>query len=586
MEEPEVCEHFTKDCEIVAKQGYAGAYTLMACVTHKFDEQFQYFKLAAEGGSPKGMTALGFVYGMMDDYENAFKWLLKGAQHGERHGQLLVALSYEFGMYTPLDYDKAFYWYHRALKENRDGYAANNIGAMLMRAGYYQTALRFFRIARRRLRRYDYRENTNRMADMIKLNAHRCRQVMRAPKEQQPFYFVLQQYETCVESIFRVYKDKQSEPAHGFDHRAQKPPVWQPATDCPDIQRELFQRKLRTLPQRISSIFSGNRQRAVAVQKPKRKIDQFESIELRQNRQPFVPNQHELIFLEKKIHGALNHYLMENCLRLDARFRSKGFFLTYLPEVLRRNSQRDIIGYLADDIASSFKYISEPKKRDTIAQFWDNTIETYLLPPDCAGFLHYNHKRTLQTDEIYFDFIMIPFEPDVDFDYLFEHFVQYLDKVPLVSCTPSAFNEDAPADLPLRTTLIIREDYSIVLKEHSKYYDKPIYKELNMPVLAKVFYITLINHPEGIVLKQLPDYRDELMKLYSAMSTRTTKLESIDRLIDATSNSANEQISRIRKALHNSCNYQAQYFAPNGIPGERYSVNVPKNYIENHLIDK
>jgi len=69
--------------------------------------------------------------------------------------------------------------------------------------------------------------------------------------------------------------------------------------------------------------------------------------------------------------------------------------------------------------------------------------------------------------------------------------------------------------------LMVTEDYRIVLCGEESL-------EVKMEPLLKAVYLLFLSHPEGIVLKYLPDYREELMALYlllrpSGMTERVQK---------------------------------------------------------------
>ena len=55
--------------------------------------------------------------------------------------------------------------------------------------------------------------------------------------------------------------------------------------------------------------------------------------------------------------------------------------------------------------------------------------------------------------------------------------------------------------------LIVTEDYKIVLAG-----EQPV--EVEMEPLVKAIYLLFLSHPEGIVLKYLPDHRAELTSIY------------------------------------------------------------------------
>ena len=75
-----------------------------------------------------------------------------------------------------------------------------------------------------------------------------------------------------------------------------------------------------------------------------------------------------------------------------------------------------------------------------------------------------------------------------------------------------------------------------------------------MTPLHKTLYLLFLKHPEGIILKHLPDYRDELRQLYKNIMGKHILLprhiKSIDNLTNSSlNNSINEKCSRIREAF-------------------------------------
>lgn len=76
--------------------------------------------------------------------------------------------------------------------------------------------------------------------------------------------------------------------------------------------------------------------------------------------------------------------------------------------------------------------------------------------------------------------------------------------------------------------------------------------EVKMPALSRVIYNLYLNHPEGIAFRDLRNYRQELLGLYSLCTGREDQNEiesSIDDLINPGSNSISEKCSRIRQAF-------------------------------------
>ena len=93
--------------------------------------------------------------------------------------------------------------------------------------------------------------------------------------------------------------------------------------------------------------------------------------------------------------------------------------------------------------------------------------------------------------------------------------------------------------------LVVNRDMEIVLS----HYDEIVVK---MPALIKAVYILFLLHPEGIVLKNFSNYRDQLEEIYSiVMPSRDEQLarDSIDNLCDPLSNTLNEYLAKIKKSF-------------------------------------
>ncbi|MDR1783113.1 MAG: hypothetical protein LBR13_02470 [Dysgonamonadaceae bacterium] len=126
--------------------------------------------------------------------------------------------------------------------------------------------------------------------------------------------------------------------------------------------------------------------------------------------------------------------------------------------------------------------------------------------------------------------------------------------------------------------IAIDSDYKITLPEYGYC--------VAMSTLPKALYILFLKHPEGIVLKCLPDYEAELLNIYKTISNRynTENLEkSIEELCSPASNSANEKLSRIRAAFTKKMSDKfARYYyvsgergKPNRISLDRMLVSLP-----------
>lgn len=117
---------------------------------------------------------------------------------------------------------------------------------------------------------------------------------------------------------------------------------------------------------------------------------------------------------------------------------------------------------------------------------------------------------------------------------------------------------------PRLSRLTITSDYRILLPDYDI--------EIKLTPLNKAVYLLFLRHEEGILFKNLVDYRNELLSIYG----RITRFEdserierSIDLLVDSTNNSINEKCSRIREAFVSQFSDEiAQYYY---ITGDRLS---------------
>ena len=102
----------------------------------------------------------------------------------------------------------------------------------------------------------------------------------------------------------------------------------------------------------------------------------------------------------------------------------------------------------------------------------------------------------------------------------------------------------------------------IYIDNHLRILSRDADIEVKMPTLSKVLYFLFLRHPEGIVLKQILNYRDELLKIYLLFSPSRTMQEitkSIDILTDVSDGSLNQKISRVNAAFQASLSYSSTW---------------------------
>ena len=125
--------------------------------------------------------------------------------------------------------------------------------------------------------------------------------------------------------------------------------------------------------------------------------------------------------------------------------------------------------------------------------------------------------------------------------------------------------------------LIVTEDYKVVLDDGAN-------TEVKMEPLVKAVYLLFLSHPEGIVLKCLSDYREELTQFYlllrpAGLTDRV--LQSIEDVTNPMLNSINEKCARIRSAFIKELDEGlAKNYFVTGERGEVKKIILPRDLIK------
>lgn len=123
--------------------------------------------------------------------------------------------------------------------------------------------------------------------------------------------------------------------------------------------------------------------------------------------------------------------------------------------------------------------------------------------------------------------------------------------------------------------LIISKDNNIYLGEERK--------EVHMEPLVKAVYLLFLKHPEGIIFKDLPDYRKELTNIYNkvkpwGLSDRAKK--SIEDVTNPMLNFINEKCARIKRVFVTMLDGNvAKHYYIKGTRGEAKRIALPRELV-------
>ena len=124
--------------------------------------------------------------------------------------------------------------------------------------------------------------------------------------------------------------------------------------------------------------------------------------------------------------------------------------------------------------------------------------------------------------------------------------------------------------------LVITKDWRILLPDYNN-------MEIKMEPLVKAVYLLFLRHPEGIAFKQLPDYREELTRIYNQLKPSGLTDRAIQSIEDVTNpmlNSINEKCARIRAAFVGQFDeYMAKSYYIDGLRGEAKKIALPRNLV-------
>lgn len=124
--------------------------------------------------------------------------------------------------------------------------------------------------------------------------------------------------------------------------------------------------------------------------------------------------------------------------------------------------------------------------------------------------------------------------------------------------------------------LVITKKHEILLPDYNN-------MVIKMEPLVKAIFFLFLKHPEGIIFKHLPDYRQELIDIYKelrplGMSNRS--LQSIEDVTNPFLNSINEKCARIRASFINKFDdHLAKNYYITGERGEAKKIKLPRDLV-------
>ncbi len=125
--------------------------------------------------------------------------------------------------------------------------------------------------------------------------------------------------------------------------------------------------------------------------------------------------------------------------------------------------------------------------------------------------------------------------------------------------------------------LIVTRDYRILLPDYDG-------MEIKIAPLPKAVFLLFLRHEEGILFKELIDYREELRMIYEDITHRAcidSVNRSIDSVCDPTNNAINEKCARVREAFVKAFDESlAEHYFITGSRGEAKRIVLDREMVK------
>ena len=334
---------------------------------------------------------------------------------------------------------------------------------------------------------------------------------------------------------------------------------------------------------------------------------------------PFEPDVHEVIYVEKEYHPAINEYIQNNYETIQQQFFEKKAVFTYLPKLSEQIVSGEVVHYMFPQLKQDTPVMNGNISMETFEQ---HLISGSIEEP---ALIHYVKMLDDPPKDHFFTYR--PLDPEMS---LTEQFDRYLERITFQVgggqvffslAKPEKdndkadfyFRDDEQEDLsyksdrtlveeiqrrvvelrkrgvqryllkemieekPTLSRLVIDKDFRIFLPDYNNI-------EITMSPLPKAVYILFLLHPEGIPFKQLDDYFPELYGIYKLVGNREIEqniIQSIADITDPTKNSINEKCARIREAfLKQFDTAYAEHYYITGKRGEPKRITLPRELVD------
>jgi len=321
----------------------------------------------------------------------------------------------------------------------------------------------------------------------------------------------------------------------------------------------------------------------------------------------FTPSNKQIIYVENSYNNIVNEFIINHYEKVSLFFSKRGYSFCYLPSINEAIVTTETIKYYNP----SLKKVDIDKLRENIKELTYNNLLSYTHEKDNlhTGFIRYKGKVDNNYQFSYFELIDYsekeiwlqlhtyinligvgttlyslgkPEEDEIADSFFSYESIQLVEEIKerIEKLRKIGIKEMAIKSLfltkPKISKILITKDFRIFLPDYNN-------KEIVMYPLPKAIFFLFLKHPEGILFKQLPDFKTELKHIYSNLSSRAELRdinESINNVTDPSKNAINEKCSRIREAFIKEFDESlAQYYFITGERAEPKRISIDRSLV-------
>ena len=328
---------------------------------------------------------------------------------------------------------------------------------------------------------------------------------------------------------------------------------------------------------------------------------------------PFELSGNQVLYVENAYNEKINKIIRDNYETIVKTFRVYRLDFCYLPKITQtiqttpyllyhKPFDKDLRIISNPNVINLLDYLSDKQEKDSLTPsliyycYDDSDTETETIL-GCTSIESYDYKDiALCFDEIahkiYDERLSadhrirfhrrlgdLPKNADEGFDFevlhLMDEIEERVEKLRQKGVVAYMIDNLLHSN-EILSDMLITKDKRIILTDYNN-------MEITMYPLPKAVFFLFLRHEEGILFKNLIDYREELGEIYAQIKgpLNTKDKQSIKDLTNPLKNSINEKCARVRESfISRFDDYLAKYYYINGKKGEEKKILLPRDMVK------